>query len=207
MKRWLSSASGRFLQKTLHFFFGKVALNLSLYHVTKANLNCVLKGGGQNAFHRILLPQPRSRSERSPLQPALATQSQTILLYDHITISLSSVTEIFQGNPFFTIVSPSQPLQSSRNSIALNPGLPPNLSPIRTPTDPRTEHRQPWHPPAAMAPMKPSNNHRSSSNYGEGIVRQANILASCYVVDPSAASQLKGLHYCTTGVTGAEWYS
>lgn len=57
-----------------------------------------------------------------------------------------------------------------------------------------------------MAPMKHSSNNRSSSNYGEGIVRQANILASCYVVDASAGS-LKGLHYCTTGATGAEWYS
>ncbi|KXX79514.1 Ornithine decarboxylase antizyme [Madurella mycetomatis] len=32
-----------------------------------------------------------------------------------------------------------------------------------------------------MAPMKQSNN-QSSSNYGEGIVRQANILASCYIL-------------------------
>lgn len=56
-----------------------------------------------------------------------------------------------------------------------------------------------------MAPMKP-NNSRSSSSSGEDIVRQANILASCYLVDPSAAS-LKGLHYCTTGAAGAEWYS
>jgi hypothetical protein len=56
-----------------------------------------------------------------------------------------------------------------------------------------------------MAPMKsPKSNH--SSNYGEDIARQANILASCYVVDSSTAS-LKGLHYCTTGLTGAEWYS
>lgn len=62
----------------------------------------------------------------------------------------------------------------------------------------------PWHP-NTMAPMKsPKSNH--SSNYGEGIVRQADILASCYVVDAATAS-LKGLHYCTTGLTGAEWYS
>ena len=58
-----------------------------------------------------------------------------------------------------------------------------------------------------MAPMKHNNNHSSSNHYGEEVAaRQANILASCYLVDPSAAS-LKGLHYCTTGVTGAEWYS
>jgi hypothetical protein len=63
----------------------------------------------------------------------------------------------------------------------------------------------PWHP-AAMAPMKSPQSNHSSSNYGEGIVRQANILASCYIVDSSTAS-LNGLHYCTTGLSGAEWYS
>jgi len=59
-----------------------------------------------------------------------------------------------------------------------------------------------------MAPMKPNNNYSSSSNHGEDVARgpRADILASCYVVDPSAAS-LKGLHYCTTGAAGAEWYS
>ncbi|KAK4164336.1 ornithine decarboxylase antizyme [Cladorrhinum sp. PSN259] len=59
-----------------------------------------------------------------------------------------------------------------------------------------------------MAPMKQTNNNWSSSNYGEGIVHQANILASCYLVDNSASgaatASLKGLHYCTTGVAGAE---
>ncbi|ROV94558.1 hypothetical protein VMCG_08168 [Cytospora schulzeri] len=43
---------------------------------------------------------------------------------------------------------------------------------------------------------------QKKANYGEDIVRQANVLASCYVVDPSAS--LKGLHYCTTGAAGAE---
>jgi hypothetical protein len=57
-----------------------------------------------------------------------------------------------------------------------------------------------------MAPMKSPKSSHSSSNYGEGIVRQANILASCYIVD-SAAASLRGLHYCTTGLAGAEWYS
>ncbi|RWA07490.1 hypothetical protein EKO27_g7617 [Xylaria grammica] len=47
-----------------------------------------------------------------------------------------------------------------------------------------------------MAPMKNSNS--SSSNcYGEDVARQANVLASCYLVD--SAASLKGLHYCTTG--------
>ncbi|KAK3326984.1 ornithine decarboxylase antizyme-domain-containing protein [Cercophora scortea] len=57
-----------------------------------------------------------------------------------------------------------------------------------------------------MAPMKQDNNNYSSNYYGKDVDRheqEANILASCYLVDPSAAS-LKGLHYCTTGVTGAE---
>ncbi len=56
-----------------------------------------------------------------------------------------------------------------------------------------------------MAPMKQSSNNWSS-NYGEDVARQANVLASCYLVD-AGASTLKGLHYCTTSVTGAEWYS
>ncbi|KAK0708926.1 hypothetical protein B0T21DRAFT_298344 [Apiosordaria backusii] len=58
-----------------------------------------------------------------------------------------------------------------------------------------------------MAPMKHNNSNSSSNNYyGEDVLRQANILASCYLVDPSLPS-LKGLHYCTTGLAGAEWYS
>lgn len=39
-----------------------------------------------------------------------------------------------------------------------------------------------------------------SSNYGEGVVRQADVLASCYLVNSSAS--LQGLHYCTTSLTG-----
>lgn len=56
-----------------------------------------------------------------------------------------------------------------------------------------------------MAPMNYSSNHLSS-NYGEDAVQKVNVLASCYMADQSTAG-LKGLHYCTTGVTGAEWYS
>ncbi|CAN8105888.1 unnamed protein product [Discula destructiva] len=56
-----------------------------------------------------------------------------------------------------------------------------------------------------MAPMKTLNSNYSSSNYGESIDRQANVLASCYTVD--AAASLKGFHYCTTLAAGAEWYS
>ncbi|KAI2627436.1 ornithine decarboxylase antizyme-domain-containing protein [Hypomontagnella submonticulosa] len=51
-----------------------------------------------------------------------------------------------------------------------------------------------------MAPMKTSKNNSSSSNYGEAVARQVNVLASCYLVDPTAS--LKGLHYCTTGAAG-----
>ncbi|KAL8329690.1 hypothetical protein RB597_005121 [Gaeumannomyces tritici] len=51
-----------------------------------------------------------------------------------------------------------------------------------------------------MASMKQESNY-SSSNYGEdAAARQANVLASCYLVDSSAS--LRGLHYCTTSVTG-----
>ena len=56
-----------------------------------------------------------------------------------------------------------------------------------------------------MAPMKTSSNNNLSSQYGEAVARQANVIASCYVVDPSAS--LKGFHYCTTLAAGAEWYS
>ncbi|KAK8116228.1 hypothetical protein PG984_012730 [Apiospora sp. TS-2023a] len=54
-----------------------------------------------------------------------------------------------------------------------------------------------------MAPMKNDSNNNLSSNYGEAVARQANVLASCYLVDPSAS--LKGMHYCTTVAAGAEW--
>lgn len=55
-----------------------------------------------------------------------------------------------------------------------------------------------------MSAMKNSFNNYSS-NYGEDAACQATVLASCYLVD--TAGTLKGLHYCTTGATGAEWYS
>lgn len=66
-----------------------------------------------------------------------------------------------------------------------------------------------------MAPMKQDNLFSSSSNYyGEDVVASpphhmeaVDILASCYLVSNYPGAQLKGLHYCTTGVTGAEWYS
>ncbi|ELQ36001.1 ornithine decarboxylase antizyme [Pyricularia oryzae] len=52
-----------------------------------------------------------------------------------------------------------------------------------------------------MATMKQETNYCNSS-YGEvAAARQANVLASCYLVDNATAS-LKGLHYCTTSVTG-----
>ncbi|CAG9943566.1 hypothetical protein V2G26_008720 [Clonostachys chloroleuca] len=55
--------------------------------------------------------------------------------------------------------------------------------------------------------MAPINKQKSnlSSNYGEDIVQRVNVLASCYIAD--STSGLKGIHYCTTGATGAEWYS
>lgn len=49
--------------------------------------------------------------------------------------------------------------------------------------------------------MSPMNNQQNlSSNYGEDVAPRVNVLASCYVV--AGTAQLKGLHYCTTGVTG-----
>jgi hypothetical protein len=57
-----------------------------------------------------------------------------------------------------------------------------------------------------MAQLSNQSNNLSS-NYGEQqpVVQQVNVLASCYLVDSAAG--LKGLHYCTTGLLGAEWYS
>lgn len=49
-----------------------------------------------------------------------------------------------------------------------------------------------------MSPM--SNKNLSSNYYGEDVASRVNVLASCYIVDTTA--QLKGVHYCTTGVTG-----
>ncbi|KGQ08636.1 hypothetical protein BBAD15_g6034 [Beauveria bassiana D1-5] len=47
-----------------------------------------------------------------------------------------------------------------------------------------------------MSPMNKQSNY-SSSNCGEDVAPQVNVLASCYIV--GTAAQLKGLHYCTTG--------
>ncbi|CAM1500776.1 Fc.00g099380.m01.CDS01 [Cosmosporella sp. VM-42] len=47
-----------------------------------------------------------------------------------------------------------------------------------------------------MAPMR-NQNLNCSSNYGEDVYQQVNVLASCYIVDSTAS--LKGVHYCTTG--------
>ncbi|OAA65890.1 ornithine decarboxylase antizyme [Niveomyces insectorum RCEF 264] len=53
-----------------------------------------------------------------------------------------------------------------------------------------------------MAQTKQSSRSNYSCNYsGEGAVRQANVLASCYIVDDNAAS-LRGFHYCTTALSG-----
>jgi hypothetical protein len=54
--------------------------------------------------------------------------------------------------------------------------------------------------------MKTSSN-SNSLNYADSDMsaRHVKVLASCYSVD--AAGTLKGLHYSTTGATGAEWYS
>lgn len=58
---------------------------------------------------------------------------------------------------------------------------------------------QSWQRLIAMAPIK--NNMSSSNNRnGEAVGRQANVLASCYVVDTSAC--LTGFHYSTTGAGG-----
>ena len=57
-----------------------------------------------------------------------------------------------------------------------------------------------WHHLTIMAMMKQNNLNYHSSNHGEGATHQVDVLASCYIVNPSAS--LKGLHYCTTSLTG-----
>jgi len=61
---------------------------------------------------------------------------------------------------------------------------------------------QSWQKLKAMAPSK-TNSHSNSSNRN-GEVRQANVLASSYIVDASA--RLTGFHYSTTGAGGAQWF-
>ncbi|KAH8820908.1 ornithine decarboxylase antizyme [Xylogone sp. PMI_703] len=51
-----------------------------------------------------------------------------------------------------------------------------------------------------MSPSRNQNHSSTSNRNGEAIARQANILASCYVVDSSA--RLTGFHYSTTGAGG-----
>ncbi|CAK7200096.1 hypothetical protein SEUCBS139899_002785 [Sporothrix eucalyptigena] len=64
-----------------------------------------------------------------------------------------------------------------------------------------------------MAQLQSNLNHSSSSRYGGASAvastrsssssHPADVLASCYVID-AAATQLKGLHYCTTPLAGAD---
>jgi hypothetical protein len=57
-----------------------------------------------------------------------------------------------------------------------------------------------------MAMNMTSNSSNYLSHYhGEMDARKVNVLASCYMVD--STGHLKGLHYSTTGASGAEWYS
>lgn len=57
---------------------------------------------------------------------------------------------------------------------------------------------------------KPTGNIRSKSSnqhYDNNTMEaRPTILASCYTVDASTAA-LKGFHYSTTGVPGAQWYA
>jgi hypothetical protein len=50
-----------------------------------------------------------------------------------------------------------------------------------------------------MAPMNYESKNLSN-HCGEDLVQRVNVLASCYIVD--TATNLKGIHYCTTGAAG-----
>jgi hypothetical protein len=59
-----------------------------------------------------------------------------------------------------------------------------------------------------MAPIKTtSNNHSSRNPSTDSLIRQASVLATCYLVDSSRSGSVSGLHYCTTKATGAGWYA
>jgi len=73
--------------------------------------------------------------------------------------------------------------------------LPPTLSCFTRNPSPS----QQWQKSKAMAPNKYTS-HSTSNRNGEAVGRQANILASCYIVDFSA--RLTGFHYSTTGAGG-----
>lgn len=97
------------------------------------------------------------------------------------------------------LLCPRQPSQSPRYprpSISTSTSTSP--SPVHPHPLPHLGNLPPWQ--NEMAPMKTLNSNYSSSNYGEDIARQANVLASCYVVDHTGS--LKGLHYCTTLAAG-----
>ena len=72
---------------------------------------------------------------------------------------------------------------------------------IQHTTDPRHTSNPGIHA-VTMAPMNPMMNNKSSKTHGEAVAREANVLASCYLVDRSAS--LKGLHYCTTSFNGKQ---
>jgi hypothetical protein len=58
---------------------------------------------------------------------------------------------------------------------------------------------QPWQT-SAMAPSRTNSQSTSSNRNGEVVGPQANVLASCYIVDTTM--NLTGFHYSTTGAGG-----
>jgi len=134
---------------------------------------------------------PSSNDRDIPVQlPFIANVStrtnRRIQIFQHL---LSQITSEFLTTN----------LHESHNTTKLSSAdsYPQSTSAITTQSDTRTTS-------SAMAPMK-TQNLNYSSNYGEAVAQKVNVLASCYIVD--SVANLKGLHYCTTGVAGAEWYS
>jgi len=113
-----------------------------------------------------------------------------------------SHSQLLNRNPSTAIHVPDHP-SSQKASPPNRPLLEPPLLNLPCPSPTQTHKSiktSKWQTSRAMAPMKETNNKRSSSNYGEDVVRKADVLASCYLVD--SAGQLQGLHYCTTSGHG-----
>lgn len=74
------------------------------------------------------------------------------------------------------------------------------LTTVRQSTSPKSRlTSQSWQI-SAMAPSKNNSQSTSSNRHGEVVGSQANVLASCYIVDLTLG--LTGFHYSTTGAGG-----
>ncbi|KAF7549911.1 hypothetical protein G7046_g8189 [Stylonectria norvegica] len=149
------------------------------------------------------LPNPNLQTPTEHLPPnnpsktirsvACSRFHQTPSLDTKFALPIDLINPRFQLERLYlqSIPSYTQPTAGASSHAVSLSRQPPKPQPTQTNTqadNPRTSKE--------MAPMK-SQNLNCSSNYGEDLVQQVNVLASCYIAD--GATSLKGLHYCTTG--------